>query len=99
MQFVVMGYDGKDDRALDRRMAAREAHLEMAGQMHEKGYWLFAAALLDDDGKMTGSMIVCDFPSREEMDRLWLEKEPYVKGKVWQTIEVKRVQTAPFCTP
>ena len=30
MQFLILGYDGKDENALNRRMAVREAHLELA---------------------------------------------------------------------
>ena len=41
-------------------------------------------------------MIVCDFPSREELQRQWLEKEPYVTGRVWQKVDIHRVQVAPF---
>ncbi|SMD04555.1 hypothetical protein SAMN02746065_12419 [Desulfocicer vacuolatum DSM 3385] len=99
MQFIVTGYDGTDDKALDRRMAAREAHLAMAGDMHKKGRWLYAAAILDEAGKMMGSMIVCDFDSREAMEAEWLNSEPYVTGKVWERIEIKKAQVAPFCAP
>jgi len=99
MQFIVTGYDGTDDKALDRRMAAREAHLAMAGNLYKKGRWLYAAAILDETGKMKGSMIVCDFESKAAMESEWLNKEPYVVGKVWERIEITRAQVAPFCLP
>jgi uncharacterized protein YciI len=98
MHFIVTGTDGTDDRALERRMAARSAHLAMAGELHARGRWLYAAAILDDRGTMTGSMIVCDFPSREALETEWLNQEPYVLGDVWKTIEIRRAQVAPFCT-
>lgn len=97
MQYIVIGYDGCDDKALERRLAVREAHLKTADESSKSGNWLYAAALLDDDGKMIGSMIVCDYPSREELDK-WLLEEPYVTGRVWQKIEVHRAQVAPFCS-
>ena len=97
MQFIVLGYDGTDDKALERRLAAREAHLTLAKEMFGDGRWLYAAAILDDAGKMIGSMIVCDFPSRSDLEEQWLKSEPYVIGKVWQRIEVSRAQVAPFC--
>ncbi len=96
MQFIVTGYDGKDDGALDRRMAAREAHLAMAGEMVEKGKWLYAAAILNEQEKMAGSVIVCEFDSRQAMESEWLDKEPYVLGKVWEKIDITRAQAAPF---
>jgi len=96
MQFIVTGYDGKDEKALDRRMASREAHLAMAKEMVETGRWLYAAAILNDEEKMAGSVIVCEFDSRQAMEKEWLEKEPYVLDKVWEKIEITRAQSAPF---
>ena len=64
MQFIVTGYDGNDDKALERRMNAREAHLNMVDEMIEKGHDLYAAALLDESGNMKGSMMVVEFASR-----------------------------------
>jgi uncharacterized protein YciI len=96
MQFLVLGYDGTDEGALDRRMAAREAHLKQFRERCEQGVFLYGSAILDDDGKMIGSMIVCDFPSRETLQAEWLDREPYVLGEVWKRIEVKRAQVPGF---
>jgi len=98
MQFMVLGYDGVDKDALARRMAAREAHLRVGKEMHDAGKWLYAAGILNDEGKMCGSLIVCDFPSYEEMEKQWLSREPYRLEKVWQKIDIRRVQAALFCT-
>ncbi|MBF0258556.1 MAG: hypothetical protein HQK62_06910 [Desulfamplus sp.] len=97
MQFIVMGFDGTDEHALERRMAVREEHLKMASEMNSQGKWLYAAAILDDSGKMCGSMIVCEFDSKEALESEWLDREPYVVGKVWETIEIKPAKVAPFC--
>ena len=98
MQFIVIAYDDTDESALERRLAAREAHLKSAREMYDHGKWLYAAGILNDDGKMIGSMIVRDFPSRHALEEQWLEREPYLTGNVWKRIEVSRVQVAPFCT-
>ncbi len=99
MQFIVTGTDGTDAGALDRRMAVRQAHLETAKKMKESGKWLYAAAILDDQGDMCGSMIVCDFESEQALKSQWLDSEPYVTGKVWETVEIKRAAVAAFCAP
>lgn len=99
MQFMVLGYDGTDEDALDRRMAARESHLAQAARWHAEGRWLYAAAILNDAGKMAGSMIICDFDSKEALEEQWLKNEPYVLGKVWERIDICRAQVAPFCAP
>jgi uncharacterized protein YciI len=97
MQFIILGYDGTDEGALARRMAAREAHIKQAKQMFDDGKLLYAAGILDDDGKMIGSMIICEFPSRNDLEDLWLKNEPYVTGNVWERIEVNGTHVAPFC--
>jgi len=99
MQFVLVAYDGTDEGAAERRLAVRAEHLRLGKELHETGKWLYAAGILDDAGKMIGSMIVCDFLSREEMERRWLSREPYIIGKVWQKIDIRRAQVASFCAP
>lgn len=94
MQFLVIGYDGQDEQALERRMAVREAHLALGDKMRDAGTMLYGVAMLDDNGKMVGSVLVCDFPSRQELDE-YLKIEPYVTGNVWQTIEVKNCKVGP----
>ena len=95
MQYLVIAYDGVDENALERRLAAREAHLTLVGEMRAAGSVLFAAAILDDSEKMIGSSIICEFSSRQELDD-WLEKEPYVLGKVWEKIDINPCRVAPM---
>jgi uncharacterized protein YciI len=99
MQFIVIGRDGKDDKALERRMASREVHLETARAMHASGNWLYAAAILNDEGNMAGSMIVCDFEDEAALKSQWLDNEAYVTGNVWETVEIRRAAVAPFWAP
>jgi uncharacterized protein YciI len=94
MQFVVIAHDAKDEKALERRLTVREKHLEFAGEMFKQGKWLFASALLDEEGKMNGSVIACDFESEEELKRLWLDDEAYVIGNVWQDITIRKAKIA-----
>ena len=89
MQFLVTGYDGKDEGAMDRRMAVRGAHMKLVETMKQEGRFLYAGALLDDEERMIGSVLFVDFPSREALDQ-WLQIEPYVTGDVWREIDVKR---------
>jgi uncharacterized protein YciI len=96
MQFVVIGHDGKDDKAIERRLAAREAHLATFKENHAKGVFLYAVALLDDEGTMNGSVIVCDFASEEALKTEWLDTEPYVLGKVWESVEIRKGMVPPL---
>jgi len=92
MQFIVIGLDGSDDKAPERRMAAREDHIEMGDKLLKSGSLWYGAALLNDDDTMKGSLYVVDFPSEKELQE-WLDKEPYVVGKVWQSITVHKSNT------
>ncbi len=93
--YVVVAHDGTDEAALERRMAAREAHLTVARRMKTEGKILHAGALLDDNRRMIGSMLVVAFLNRAELDE-WLRTDPYVTENVWQNIEVRLFQPAPL---
>ncbi len=94
MQFMVLAYDGTDDGATARRMAAREAHLATIADYKQRGHMILGAALQNAEGQMNGSVLVVDFPTREALDQ-WLESDPYVTGGVWQTISVTPCAVAP----
>ena len=95
MQFVVIGHDYKDEKALERRLAVREEHLNFADKMFNAGKWLFASALLDDNGNMNGSIIFCNYNSEEELRKEWLNNEAYVKGKIKKKIIIRKAKVAP----
>jgi uncharacterized protein YciI len=94
MQFLVIGHDGTDEQALARRMAAREAHIALGDRMRDAGTMLYGVARLDDYGNMVGSVLVCEFPSRAELDE-WLQEEPYMTGNVWEKVEVHQCKVGP----
>lgn len=94
MQFLVIGYDGEDDEALERRLAVRENHIKLSDNAIKTGEQIFGVAMLDDEGKMKGSAMIVDFPSKAELDE-WLKVEPYVTGDVWKKIEVVPCKVGP----
>jgi len=84
MQFMIKALDGKDKLA--KRMEVRPRHLE--GMEKLGSHIICAGGLLDDEGKMKGSVLILDFPSRTELDA-YLAAEPYVVEQVWEKIEVE----------
>lgn len=94
MQFMVIGYDGTDEEALERRMRARPAHVALGDKMRDAGEMLMGAAILDESDKMIGSVLICDFESRAALEN-WLEAEPYVVGDVWRDIQVTPCRVGP----
>ena len=83
MQFIVKAYDGEG--MLDRRMEVRPRHLEGMSKMSE--HIICAGGMLDDEGKMKGSVLILEFDSRKELDD-YIANEPYVLEKVWDKIEI-----------
>lgn len=92
-QFLLIAHDGRDEHALERRMAARPAHFERAAQLKVAGNFILGGALLDEAGNMKGSMMVVQFPDRAAVDE-WLRTEPYMLGKVWEQVEVQPFKVA-----
>jgi len=93
MQFLVLARDGTDEGALERRQKTRPSHLESIGPLVDAGNVLVGGAILSEGGEMIGSMLLVDFPSREDLDA-WLTRDPYVRDEVWKEIEVQPFRTA-----
>jgi uncharacterized protein len=92
-QYVVVAQDGKDEDALDRRMAARPEHLSVAKVLKENDNLIVGGAMLNDDGKMIGSVMILQFESDEKMQE-WYDNEPYIKNGVWKFVEVMPFRVA-----
>ncbi len=68
MQFIVIGHDGTDEGALERRMAARDAHLKVCAESVANGTQLIGAAMMNGEGKLNGSAMIMNFDNREQLD-------------------------------
>jgi uncharacterized protein len=95
VQFVVTALDYTDADALSRRMANREQHLNGVKKLIAEGRFVSGGAMLDEAGKMIGSTLHMDFPTRAELDAQ-LRQDPYVSGRVWEKIEVRQVKLVPL---
>lgn len=84
MQFMIKALD--NEGALEKRMEVRPRHLE--GMKKLNSHILCAGGLLDEQGKMKGSLLVMEFEDRSGVDE-YLANEPYVLEKVWGKIEVE----------
>ncbi|MBK5540493.1 hypothetical protein JFV28_12110 [Pseudomonas sp. TH05] len=89
MPFALIAHDYDD--ALERRMACREQHLQRLQQLADQGRLLGGGVLLDPQGKMIGSNVHLGFARRAELDQ-WLEDEPYITQRVWETVEILEIR-------
>jgi len=92
-QYVIHAWDGKDESALDRRMAARPSHFENARRLKALGNFIFGGAILDENGKMIGSNMIMQFETDYELQD-WLDSEPYIIKKVWEKYELHPFKVA-----
>lgn len=92
MLYAIMGEDSPG--SLDRRKAARPAHLQRIESLRDEGRLVIAgphpAIDAADPGPagFTGSLIVADFPSLEDAKR-WAADDPYVTTGVFAKVTVK----------
>jgi len=82
------------ENSLEKRLAARPAHLERLTALQNQGRLVIAgphpAIDSEDPGPagFSGSLIVADFSSLEEAQS-WANKDPYVEAGVYETVTIK----------
>lgn len=92
MWYCITGTDHPE--SLERRMAARPAHLARLQQLQAEGRLLLAGPFPAIDAQQpglagfTGSLIVAEFSSLAEAER-WAEADPYVDAGVYANVSVK----------
>ncbi|MEI9910719.1 MAG: YciI family protein [Bacteroidota bacterium] len=78
-------------------MKARSLHFETARELKQHNRFITGGAILGDNGKMIGSMMVVQFETEDAL-LYWMKNEPYITGDVWQSIEVKPFKVADINT-
>ena len=92
MWYAIIGQD--TPKSLDKRKAARPAHLARLQALQDEGRLLlagpFPAVDADDPGVagFTGSLIVAEFASLQAA-QVWADAEPYVAAGVFKQITVQ----------
>lgn len=92
MFYAIVGRDVPD--SLDRRLAARPAHLDRLRALQQAGRLLLAGPFPAIDGNdpgpagFTGSLIVAEFDSLEAA-RHWAHTDPYVAAGVYADVGVQ----------
>lgn len=97
MFYAIVGQDAAD--SLERRLAARPAHLERLHALQHAGRLLlagpFPAIDSDDPGPagFSGSLIVAEFASLADA-QAWGEADPYMTAGVYASVSVKPFKKA-----
>ena len=80
--------------SLDKRLAARPAHLERLNALKAEGRLImagpFPAVDSPDPGPagFTGSLVVAEFESLEDA-QAWADSDPYIEAGVYESVIVK----------
>jgi uncharacterized protein YciI len=92
MLYAIISQDVDD--SLNKRLAARPAHLERLEALRDAGRLVLAgphpAIDSHDPGPagFTGSLVVAEFASQEEA-QAWADADPYVRAGVYAQVLVK----------
>ncbi|CAM3633590.1 YciI family protein [Rahnella bruchi] len=92
MLYVIYSEDVSD--SLEKRAAARPAHIERLKKLQEQGRVLIGgptpAIDSEDPGSagMTGSVLIVEFETLEDA-KVWADADPYVAGGVYKAVTVK----------
>lgn len=92
-QYLITASDFKDSDALNRRMAARPAHLESIKKYKDSGHFIVGGAILDAEGKMIGSSLIMAFETEDDLHH-WLTQDPYMVQRVWDKVDIKPFRVA-----
>lgn len=92
-QYLVTAYDYTDTEALQRRMNVRPHHLDAAKDLKANGNYVLGGAILNEDGKMIGSVMILQFETEEALNA-WKQNEPYITQKIWESVDVKPFRVA-----
>lgn len=92
MLYAIIGEDAPG--SLEKRLAARPAHLERLKALQDEGRMIVAgpcpAIDSPDPGPagFSGSLIVAEFPSLEDA-QTWADADPYVAAGVYARVTIK----------
>jgi uncharacterized protein YciI len=92
MLYAILGEDAP--ASLDKRRAARPAHLRRLEELRDQGRLVIAgphpAIDSPDPGPagFTGSLIVAEFASLEDAQR-WVDQDPYATAGIFARVTVK----------
>ncbi len=95
MGYAVLAFDGDDEGALGRRMAARERHLAVIDAWAADGRLALGVPLFTAAGRPAGSLMVLEVLDQAELDA-YLAAEPFNQEGVWQRVETHGFRIAPL---
>ncbi len=88
MEYTIRFAEEKDIELILSFIRALAEYEKLSDQVSE--HVICAGGLLDEEGKMKGSVLIMAFDTRKELDD-YLAGEPYVTEHVWEEVDVERM--------
>lgn len=85
MQFSLIARDKPG--VLEKRLAARAAHMAGVKRGKAEGWIIDGGALIDEEGQMCGSSMLLEFPDRAALDG-YVATEVYQTTGVWGEVTI-----------
>lgn len=95
MGYAIIAWDGEDEEAPQRRVAARDRHLAVITEWAADGRLAFGVPLFTPGWRPVGSLMLLEVPDRAGLDA-YLAAEPFAAGEVWKRIETHPFRIAPL---
>jgi uncharacterized protein YciI len=89
--FVFLGHDGPEGAA--RRDANRQRHRAHLEALYREGRLVYGGPLRDENDRSIGALLVLEAPDMAAA-RALVEQDPYVRGGVFERIEIHRFARA-----
>ncbi len=86
---VFIGKDKQDGQAI--RAENREKHVSMMKELHKQGLIHFAGPFIDDQGRMSGSLIIFDTENLDLIKDI-MAKDPYVCSGLFASTQISRIK-------
>jgi uncharacterized protein YciI len=92
MLYAIISQDVEN--SLEKRLAARPAHVERLQQLKQQGRLILAGPHPSIDSEdpgaagFTGSLVVAEFNSLADA-QLWADSDPYITAGVYESVNVK----------
>ncbi len=92
MLYAIISQDVEN--SLEKRLAARPAHVERLQQLKQQGRLVLAGphpsidSIDPGDAGFTGSLVVAEFDSLDDAQS-WADNDPYIAAGVYESVNVK----------
>ncbi|MFP4109210.1 MAG: YciI family protein [Desulfonatronovibrio sp.] len=86
---VFIGKDRHDGQEI--RTENREKHVAKIKKLHDQGLIHFAGPFIDDQGRMSGSLIIFDTEDLDMIKNI-MAKDPYVRAGLFASTQISRIK-------